>query len=108
MSEPIQVSIIIVNYNVRDFIMHALQSIKRALNNISNEIIVVDNASVDGSVEVIKRNFPNVILIENAKNIGFAAANNIALRQARGIYLLLINPDTVVQEDTFSSLIMSP
>jgi GT2 family glycosyltransferase len=105
MAEPIKISIIIVNYNVRDFIMHALQSIQRAIKNISHEIIVVDNASVDGSVEVIKSHFPSVILIENTKNVGFAAANNIALHQAKGVFLLLINPDTIVQEDTFSSLI---
>jgi len=98
------VSVIIVNYNVRDFILHALQSIKKALKNLDHEIIVVDNASVDGSPEFIKSQFPDVILIENEKNVGFAAANNIALKQAKGEYLVLINPDTLVQEDTFTSL----
>lgn len=105
MSSSVKISVIIVNYNVRDFIMHALQSIQRALIDFTHEIIVVDNASVDGSVELIKSHFPNVKLIQNTKNLGFAAANNLAINQARGDYLVLINPDTVVQEDTFTSLI---
>ena len=105
MSEDIKISIIIVNYNVRDFIIHALQSMQRALISISHEIFVVDNASVDGSGELIRRHFPQVILIENEKNLGFAAANNVALKRARGEYILLINPDTIVQEDTFTSLL---
>jgi GT2 family glycosyltransferase/lipopolysaccharide/colanic/teichoic acid biosynthesis glycosyltransferase len=105
MSENPKISVIIVNYNVRDFIMHALQSIKRALADIPSEIIVVDNASVDGSVEMISNHFPKVILIQNDKNVGFAAANNMALKQSKGEFIVLINPDTIVQEDTFTSLI---
>ena len=105
MSEPITLSIIIVNYNVRDFLMHALESIQRAVDGITAEIFVVDNASVDGSVEMLKNTFPQVIVIENQSNCGFAAANNQALRKAGGKYAVLINPDTIVQEDTFSRLI---
>ncbi len=105
MSEKKIISIIIVNYNVRDFLMHALESIQRALKGIPAEIFVVDNASVDGSVEMLKNTFPEVTIIENKSNIGFAAANNLAIRKSCGEFIVLINPDTVVQEDTFSSLI---
>lgn len=98
-------SIIIVNYNVRDFLMHTLESIQKAVTNISHEIFIVDNASVDGSVEMVKNRFPDVNLIENEINKGFAAANNQAMRQSSGKYIVLINPDTVVQEDTFTRLL---
>jgi hypothetical protein len=93
-------SVIIVNYNVRQFLENSLTSIYRALVGIEAEVFVVDNASDDGSVEMVKAKFPQVRLIENTANVGFARANNIALRQARGRYILLLNPDTVVQEDT--------
>jgi len=105
MENDIKVSVIIVNYNVKDFIVHAIQSLQRALNKIPHEIFVVDNASVDGSVQMIRSHFPQINLIENKKNIGFSAANNIALKKASGEYLVLLNPDTVVQEDTFTGLI---
>ncbi len=85
--------------------MHALESIQKALLNIPHEIFVVDNASVDGSVEMIKKQFPQIKLIENNSNIGFAAANNKAMKEAGGEFVVLINPDTIVQEDTFFSLI---
>ena len=99
------VSVIIVNYNVRDFLHNALTSIVKALQGITSEIFVVDNASDDGSNEMVKKTFPSVCLIPNTTNTGFATANNQALRLAQGRYLVLINPDTVVQEDTFRSLI---
>ncbi len=99
------ISIIIVNYNVRDFLEQALLSAGRALQNIPSEIIVVDNASVDGSVQMIKERFPEVILIENKKNVGFSAGNNVGLRRAKGAFIVLLNPDTVVQEDTFTKLL---
>jgi GT2 family glycosyltransferase len=94
-------SVIIVNYNVRQFLENALASIERALDGIDGEIFVVDNASADGSPDMVKAKFPRVCLIERSDNAGFARANNIALRRAQGEFLLLINPDTVVQEDTF-------
>lgn len=93
-------SVIIVNYNVRQFLENALASIYRALEGINAEVFVVDNASDDGSVEMVKAKFPHVCLIENSANVGFARANNMALKLTTGRYLLLINPDTVVQEDT--------
>jgi len=98
-------SVIIVNYNVRDFLENALTSVGRALKGIDGEVTVVDNASDDGSVEMVKKKFPGVRTIVNDRNLGFAAANNIALREAKGRYLLLLNPDTVVQEDTFQTII---
>ena len=98
-------SIIIVNYNVKEFILNLLHSIKKASFNISSEIIVIDNASDDGSVDAIKEKFPSVKLIENKKNIGFGAANNKGLELAQGDYILFINPDCIVSEDTFDKMI---
>ena len=92
------ISIIIVNYNVREFLEQALISVKKALKNIPSEIIVVDNASIDGSVHMLKQRFPEIKLLENKKNLGFSAANNLALKEVKGKYVVLINPDTVVQE----------
>ncbi|MFA6540353.1 MAG: glycosyltransferase [Bacteroidota bacterium] len=99
------VSVIIVNYNVRDFLNNALISITKSLEGLEWEIFVVDNASDDGSVELLSKNFPSVKIINNPVNVGFAKANNEALAQATGKYFLLINPDTLVQEGTISTLI---
>lgn len=77
----------------------------KALKNINAEVFVVDNNSVDGSIALIREKFPNVTLIQNKTNAGFSVANNQALRVAKGKYLLLLNPDTVVQEDTFEKTI---
>ncbi len=93
-------SVIIVNYNVRQFLENALVSIKRSLAGIESEIIVVDNDSDDGSVEMMREKFPDVDLVASDINMGFARANNVALKRATGKFLLLINPDTIVQEDT--------
>lgn len=98
-------SIIIVNYNVKEFLLNLLDSLYKALNEYESEIIVVDNASDDGSVELVRSRFPKVKLIENKSNLGFGAANNQALEVAKGKYLVLINPDTIVKEDTFTKLI---
>ncbi|RLD09280.1 hypothetical protein DRI50_12385, partial [candidate division KSB1 bacterium] len=73
--QEIVISVIIVNYNVREFLEQCLNSVQRALNNIPSEIIVIDNASVDGSVPAIRQRFPDVILIGNKENKGFSAAN---------------------------------
>lgn len=96
-----KLSVIIVNYNVRQFLENALTSVCRALEGIEGEVFVVDNASDDGSADMVRGKFPSVRLVENRENVGFAKANNTALRLARGEFILLINPDTVVQEDTF-------
>jgi len=101
----VNLSIIIVNYNVKEFLQNLLHSIEKASSNISKEIIVIDNASDDGSVEVIKEKFPSVILIENKINVGFGKANNQGLEIAQGKYLLFINPDCIVSEDTFDKMI---
>lgn len=100
-----RLSIIIVNYNVRPFLENALVSLIKASAGIATEIFVVDNASDDGSVEMVRTKFPQVTLIPNERNLGFAAANNLALKQCTGNYLLLINPDTVVQEDSLRVMI---
>lgn len=99
------ISVIIVNYNVKDFLEQALLSLQRALNNIDSEVIVVDNASVDGSVPMVRQRFPRVKLIESSENVGFSAGNNLGLKEATGKYIVLLNPDTVVQEDTFIKLL---
>jgi len=100
-----KLSIIIVNYNVKQFLENLIVSIKNAVREIKNEIIVVDNASDDGSIEMIKQKFPEIKLIANQENKGFGAANNQGLKIANGKYILLINPDTIVKEDTFNKLI---
>jgi GT2 family glycosyltransferase len=100
-----KLSIIIVNYNVRYFLEQALLSVRRALEatpQVLSEVFVVDNNSVDDSVEMVRDKFPEVILIANKQNTGFAVANNQAMRLAKGEYVLLLNPDTVVREDTFA------
>ncbi len=96
-----QLSVIIVNYNVKYFLEQALLSVFRASEGLSVEVFVVDNNSKDGSVEMVRERFPSVQLIANQQNTGFAVANNQAYHQAKGKYILLLNPDTVVAEDTF-------
>lgn len=100
-----ELSIIIVNYNVKHFLEQCLHSVQKASKNIDVEIFVVDNNSVDGSTQLVREKFPTIRLIENKQNVGFSKANNQAIRQANGKYILLLNPDTVVEEDTFSKII---
>ena len=96
-----KLSIIIVNYNVAHFLEQALLSVYKALKNVEAEVFVVDNNSVDHSLEMLAAKFPQVKVIANKENVGFARANNQAIRQSSGEYVLLLNPDTVVEEDTF-------
>lgn len=98
-----KLSIIIVNYNVRYFLEQCLISVFQALKGIEAEVFVVDNHSVDGSVDMVREKFPQVKLIANKDNPGFSRANNQAIRQAKGEYILLLNPDTVAEENTFSA-----
>ncbi len=105
MRPELDLSIIIVNYNVKEFLQNLIHSINKAAQNLSYEIIIADNASSDGSVEFIKEKFPAVKLIGNDKNLGFGKANNQALEVAKGEYILLINPDSVVSEDTLIKMI---
>ncbi len=97
-------SIIIVTWNCRDYILNCLRSIYKN-TNISFEIIIRDNGSTDGTVEAIKSHYPNVKLVGNYKNIGFAAGNNEATKFAEGNYFLFLNPDTELNPDTLSKLI---
>ncbi len=98
----IDLSIIIVNYNVKYFVQQCIESCIRASQNIKTEIIVVDNNSSDGSIDHLKNHFESSItLIANDQNLGFSKANNIGIQKARAPYILLLNPDTLVQEDTF-------
>lgn len=100
-----KLTVIIVNYNVKFFVEQCLDSLERALDGIDNEVFVVDNHSSDGSIEYLKPRFPKVIFIESNHNLGFARANNMAIRQAEGQYVLLLNPDTFVGEQTIKQAI---
>ncbi len=105
-------SVIIVNYNVKDFLAQALRTIRKSFDyaqqnrpGLESEIFVVDNASEDGSVEMVQAQFPEVVTIANKQNVGFARANNVAIARSTGEYILLINPDTLVQEDTIDVML---
>ncbi len=100
-----KLSVIIVNYNVKAFLEQALLSAQKAAQKVPTEIFVVDNDSVDGSVEMVREKFPDVKLIANKKNVGFSAANNQAILGSKGDYVLLLNPDTVVEESTFEKVV---
>ncbi|RTY87816.1 glycosyltransferase family 2 protein [Flavobacterium sp. RSP15] len=96
-----QLSVIILNYNVRYFLELCVLSVQNALETIDGEIIVIDNNSSDDSCAMMQKLFPNVKLIQNKENIGFPKGNNIGVAQAQGEYICVLNPDTVVAEDTF-------
>ena len=96
-----KLSVVILNYNVRYFLELCLQSVEAALEGIPSEIIVIDNNSDDASCEMVVSKFPSVTLIKNAVNVGFSKANNQAVEVAKGEYVCILNPDTVVSEDTF-------
>jgi len=107
-----KLSVVIVNYNVKYFLEQALLSALKAIDvmlavhpGFGSEVFVVDNNSADGSVEMVKSRFPDVKLIANTENTGFSVANNQAIRQSSGEYVLLLNPDTVVEEDSFLKII---
>ena len=105
MNSNIDISIIIVSYNVKEFLHQCLLSVEKAINKISAEIFVVDNNSIDGTCELIRSKFPNIKLIANSKNLGFGKANNLALQKAQGKYTLFLNPDTILQEDTLEVML---
>ena len=96
MNDSIDVSIIIVNYNTKELTRNCLLSVFRQTKDIQFEVIVTDNGSTDGSIEMIKIDFPQVALIENNANLGFGAANNRGLKIARGKYIFYLNSDTVL------------
>ena len=100
-----KLSIVIVNYNVEHFLEQCLFSVRKAIANIDAEVYVVDNNSVDGSLKMLAEKFPEVKVIANKDNVGFSRANNQAIRLSTGEYVLLLNPDTVVEDDTFTKTI---
>lgn len=104
MTDPISVSVIIVNWNTRELLRDCLASIA-AQTTVPHEVIAIDNASLDGSAEMVVQDFPQVHLIANSENQGFAAANNQGLAVARGQYILLLNPDTVVLDQAVDRML---
>ena len=98
-------SVVIVSYNTNELLVDCLKSVKVAVKNIKSEVFVIDNNSHDGTPEMVKRNFPWVKLIANSDNRGFSKANNQAIKIARGKYVLILNPDTRVLQDTFTKMI---
>lgn len=100
-----KLTVVIVNYNVRHYLEQCLRSLERALKGIEAEVYVVDNHSKDGSVETLQPLFPAVHFISSNHNLGFARANNIAIHQSEGEYVLLLNPDTVVAESSIARCI---
>ena len=100
-----QLSVIIVNYNVEFFLEQCLNSVYAALKHVEGEVFVVDNNSIDGSLDMVRSKFPQTTLIANKENAGFSKANNQALKIAKGKYHLLLNPDTIVEEDTFKKVV---
>jgi len=93
------VSVVIVNWNTRDILRNCLKSIYEQTGDVALEVIVIDNASSDGSAEMVRKNFPKVSLIENSENRGFAAANNQGITIAKGRYVLLLNSDTIILDN---------
>jgi GT2 family glycosyltransferase len=100
----IDLSIVIVNWNTKDLLIQCLKSLEQTLQRLKMEVYVVDNGSVDRSVELMKEKFPEVILIQNPMNLGFAKANNQAMKRSKGKYILLLNPDTQVKEGAVKNL----
>jgi len=101
----LDLSISIVNWNTKDLLRDCLQSVFKSKGGLNYEVFVVDNASVDGSTEMVKRKFPQVRLIENRENLGFSKANNQALRESKGRYFLLLNSDVILLSDTFENMV---
>lgn len=100
-----QLSVIILNYNVRYFLEQCVLSVQQALKGIDGEVIVIDNDSPDDSCAMMKKRFPDVHLIGNKYNAGFSKGNNIGVEAAKGRYVCILNPDTVVAEDTFTKIL---
>ena len=100
-----QLSVIILNHNVRYFLELCVLSVQKATQDLDAEIIVIDNNSSDDSCAMMEQRFPNIKLIENKENSGFPKGNNIAVKEAKGEYICILNPDTVVAEDTFEKVL---
>jgi len=104
MNDPV-LSIIIVSYNVRQLLLNCIKSILAHTTGILYEIIVVDNASSDGTIEAVKKCFPKVQIIANRENVGFASANNQGYAISKGEFLLLLNPDTLIKPGAIKSVL---
>jgi len=100
-----KVSIVIVSYNVRQLLVQCIDSVRKALAGLDGEIVVVDNCSKDDTQVYLETNYPDVRLLANQENVGFARANNQAIRQSDSDYVLLLNPDTLVNENTIREAI---
>lgn len=98
------VSVVIVNYNVRYFLEQCILSVKAASKKITTEIIVVDNNSNDESCKILLEKYPEVVLLQNKENVGFSKANNQGVKAATGDYVLILNPDTIIAEDTLDKI----
>jgi len=105
MKEDVDLSICIVTWNSENDIAECLSSIEHAKKNLNIEVFVADNASSDNTAKIVSTSFPEIILIQNSKNYGFAKANNQAIRRSSGRYVLLLNPDTRVRKCTFKDAI---
>jgi hypothetical protein len=101
----IDLSIVIVSYNTKEFLNNCLASIKKTAKYFTYEIVVVDNASGDGSPEMVTQEFKDVLLISNKKNLGFSKANNLGVKKSTGRYVLFLNSDTIVYENTLKYMI---
>ncbi|KRE75424.1 glycosyltransferase family 2 protein [Paenibacillus sp. Soil750] len=99
-------SIIIVNYKTKDLTLACIGSVFSSTTSYSYEIILIDNASNDGTIHSVNELFPQVVTVTNAENVGFSKANNQGIRIAKGRYVLLLNSDTIVQEDTFQTMLL--
>ncbi|MCM8813594.1 MAG: glycosyltransferase, partial [Candidatus Omnitrophica bacterium] len=101
----IDLSVIIVSWNVQDYLAACLESVYSGIKKFSFEIIIVDNNSSDGSAAMVKERFPAVVLIENRDNAGFSRANNQAVAVSTGEFILALNPDTLVLNDALGALL---
>jgi GT2 family glycosyltransferase len=100
-----ELSVVIISFNVREYLRRCLASVQEAAGDIDHEILVVDNFSEDGSADMVNDEFPDVKLIRNNVNAGYSVANNQAIRESEGEFILLLNPDTIVEKDAFSKCI---
>lgn len=102
-----QLSVVILNYNVKSFLETCISSVQKAIETLDAEIIVIDNASKDGSKELMEKKFPNITYLYQHENMGFPKGNNIGVNNAVGEYICILNPDTIVAEDTFKIMLES-
>lgn len=105
MNESVDLSIVIVNYNTSEYLRKCLESIYKYTYGINYEVIVIDNASKDGSAEMVQKSFPQVILYGLKDNLGFTRGNNIGIESSKGEYVLILNPDTEIRDNVFPKLI---